>query len=422
MKIDELELKERTVIYKIIISSNADIKYSINKRTGIFKRKFGMINEMESRETGSSDESENISLRRRKRDNPGSEKFGDEFIPSVILKENEFLIDHLKEINLHNWEIVIKKFINKRDIVRSRREYENLFSHNSILIRMRDRINDGFIEVGEGNTDNLRFNQIGLKNRLDEILLSNRKSSVLNFPDEVPVVLSPGDGGIIFHEILGHSLEADHIFDSVSPFKVEDRGRKVASDNLTLTTRESNDPFFKKIRCDDEGETPASKYLMKNGIIKSFISDTYYGNMLGIRSRGFSRQESFSAVPIPRMFSLYISPGKSEPDDLISSVGLGVYAKEFGEGKVLFNQNIFYFDINSAYVIRNGKISEPLGKIVVKGNIDKTLNSIDMVASDFQYDRGISYCLKKGQFLNVRIGQPTVKIAALTITRGRNGR
>jgi uncharacterized membrane protein len=166
MKIDELELKERVLTHKIIISSNADIKYSINERSGVFKKKFGMITEMKSRETGNLDKAENPSLKKGKRDNLDSEIFGDKFIPSVILKENEFLIDHLRKIDLNQWEIVIKNFVNKREIIRSRRKYKNLFSHNSILIRMRDRINDGFIEVGEGNTDNLRFNQIGLKNRL----------------------------------------------------------------------------------------------------------------------------------------------------------------------------------------------------------------------------------------------------------------
>jgi TldD protein len=79
---------------------------------------------------------------------------------------------------------------------------------------------------------------------------------------------------------------------------------------------------------------------------------------------------------------------------------------------------MFYFNIKSAYLIQQGKITCPLGSIVVSGNIIEILNSVDMIANDFRYDRGISYCVKNGQTLNVRVGQPSVKINNLYVSKG----
>ncbi len=71
-------------------------------------------------------------------------------------------------------------------------------------------------------------------------------------------------------------------------------------------------------------------------------------------------------------------------------------------------------------MIINGKVSDPLGSIVVSGKIDEVFNSVEMIGDDFSLDRGISYCFKDGQVLNVRVGQPSVKINKLNFSRGLN--
>ncbi|MCP5105708.1 MAG: metalloprotease TldD, partial [bacterium] len=106
---------------------------------------------------------------------------------------------------------------------------------------------------------------------------------------------------------------------------------------------------------------------------------------------------------------------------LIASTPLGLYAGEFGEGKIYFDKNIFYFNIRDARLIENGKRSVPLGNIMVKGDIGEVLSSVDMIADDFRFDKGNSYCFKNGQTLNVRVGQPTVKINNLYVTKDTNG-
>ena len=123
---------------------------------------------------------------------------------------------------------------------------------------------------------------------------------------------------------------------------------------------------------------------------------------------------------MPRMYALYLQPGKYNTEDLVESTRFGIFAKEFGEGKVFFNKNMFYFNIKSAYLIEKGKMSQPLGSIIMSGNITDILNSVDMIANNFRYDKGISYCIKNGQTVNVRVGQPTVKINNLYVSKGYN--
>lgn len=117
------------------------------------------------------------------------------------------------------------------------------------------------------------------------------------------------------------------------------------------------------------------------------------------------------------MYSLYLKSGKYHPEELVKSTRYGVFAKEFGDGKVYFDKNLFHFNIKEAYLVEDGKTTAPLGRVVVRGNINEVLNSILMVGNDFRFDKGISYCYKNGQTLNVRVGQPSIKVDNLYITR-----
>ncbi len=118
-----------------------------------------------------------------------------------------------------------------------------------------------FIEIGEGNTDGSHHNISGLLNRFDDIMGCNNGSSVSRLPEGVPLILSPGEGGIIFHEILGHSLETDHILKKLSPFNSSDIGRKVVSGNVTLSTFREGDPFLEMSASMMKGIFEAGQFL-----------------------------------------------------------------------------------------------------------------------------------------------------------------
>jgi predicted Zn-dependent protease len=344
------------------------------------------------------------------------------FDPGKIIRENWHLIQFLSGLKIAAWKVRFRSNSIDRIVINNKNKifYTN-FLHYSILVKVKPAGNHQFVEIGEGNIQGAKFNQTGLISRMLDIL-ENYRGVKKNGPDvigeKIPIVLGPGDGGIVFHEILGHSLEADHIYQNLSVVTRDDLGKKIVSPLVNISIEDRNDPFFKNRICDDEGENAGSPVLIEKGILRNLISDFFYQELLKISSAGHCRVQDFTRIPQPRMYSLYLLPGKYDPEELIESTRYGIFAKEFGDGRVFFNKNMFYFNIKSAYLIQQGKITCPLGSIVVSGNIIEILNSVDMIANDFRYDRGISYCVKNGQTLNVRVGQPSVKINNLYVSKG----
>jgi TldD protein len=341
------------------------------------------------------------------------------FNPGKILDENRYLLDFLVSRKVAQWQVDFRYHRIDRIIINSRNKVLNSnFNHYSILVKIRVESQGKFVEVGEGNPASMKFNLSGLALRIREILNNHKKSKKLTPKGKVSVVLNSGDGGILFHEILGHSLEADHIYQKMSSVTPNDIGKRIVSKNVNLHTWDRKDPFFGNRLCDDEGEASDASVLVDKGVLRNFISDFFYQRLLRNGSSGHCRIQDFRKIPMPRMYALYLQPGPYHADELIQSVNFGIFAKEPGGGKVFFNKNLFYFDIKAAYLIEGGKITSPLGSIVVRGNITEALNSVEMIANDFCYDKGISYCHKNGQTVNVRVGQPTVKINNLYVTRG----
>ncbi|MCP4157352.1 MAG: TldD/PmbA family protein [bacterium] len=395
-------------------------EFSVRKKTGILSRcctnnKWsGSSHELSSLHDASKFIDRNISLK-------GLKKHNSELPvqPGHFIKSNRLILDFLHNLNAAEWKIISRSNLSKRIIIDKKgKEKKSDFNYFNILIKIRLKDHRHFIEVGEGSGRNSKFNQDGLISRLKDIIANQSEKKSIRFPNKIPVVLNAGDGAILFHEILGHALEADYIYQNLSPIKLTDIGERIISKNVSISTSDKNDSFFSGIQCDDEGESPKSPFLVEKGVLKNIICDSFYKNLLGVKSAGHSRTEDFTRLPMPRAFSLYLKPDKYHPEELVASTKYGVFAREFGEGKINFDKNLFYFHIRDAMLIENGKRSAPLGNIVVSGDIVEVLNSIDMIADDFRYDKGIGYCFKKGQALNVRVGQPTVKINNLCVTKG----
>lgn len=401
------------------IDSKDKKEYTIKSKKGILKRNFNDEWTSSSHEL-TSIENANDFLDKKIKFKKSPPDFT--FQPGKIIKENQFILDSLKGLDVMEWKVIFRTFRSHRIIIRNGKDKKTTFEHFSLLIKVRLKDHRSFIEVGEGGPLGPKFNQDGLVSRIKEICDNHRlveKQNVM-FNEKIPVILSPGDGGILFHEILGHALEADYIYLQRSPITVSHIGRQIMPENVTVLTENKSDPFFTGMLCDDEGETPKSPCLIEKGILRNFISDSFYKDLLDIKNCGHSRVEDFTFLPMPRMYGLYLKPGNFNPEELITSTPYGIYAKEFGEGKIYFDKNMFYFNIHDARLIEKGKRTIPLGSIIVKGDISEILESVDMIADDFRFDKGISYCFKNGQTLNVRVGQPTVKINNLWVTGDTN--
>lgn len=406
-------LYENVIIQNFSINSLEKKQYFLLKRTGKLERSYDKSWMSKAEELKLKDLPKNY-----------KEEFKNKQIPQLhtqrLVQEYGELIEFLKKQNLREWEISFRNFLLNRIIQQPSKENRNEFNHYSIRIKFKHKNITRAIELGEGHThEEIKFNQKGLIQRIKNIISNNVNKEPLKYI-RTSIILSSGNGGIFLHEILGHSLEADYIYHRSSPFTKEHLGKKILSDKITITTRDKKDDFFKNYSFDDEGERPDDDILIKKGLLKHLISDYFHKRLLNLDSSGFCRVDSFENIPTPRMFALYLKPGNNSPEELIQSTSDGILAKEFGRGHVDFNKKLFFFNINEAYLIKKGKINMPLGNITVSGNLLEVLNSIEMIGNDFRYDSGINYCNKNGQILNVRLGQPSIKINNILAGRFEN--
>ncbi|MCH9697958.1 MAG: metalloprotease TldD [Gammaproteobacteria bacterium] len=228
------------------------------------------------------------------------------------------------------------------------------------------------------------------------------------------VVLGSGWPGILLHEAIGHGLEGDFNRKGTSAFSGR-LGETVASPLCTIVDDGTLKDRRGSLNIDDEGTPTECTVLIENGQLKDYMQDTMNARLMGMRPTGNGRRESYSHRPMPRMTNTYMLPGESAPEEIINSVKSGIYAQNFGGGQVDITSGKFVFTANEAYLIENGKITCPVKGATLIGNGPDVLTRVSMVGNDMQLDSGVGTCGKEGQSVPVGVGQPTLKIDALTV-------
>lgn len=229
---------------------------------------------------------------------------------------------------------------------------------------------------------------------------------------KMPVVIDNGFGGVIFHEACGHSLEATSVAHGASVFCGK-LGERIASDVVTAVDDGTIANEFGSANIDDEGEDCRRNVLIENGILKSYLVDKLNGKKMGMKSTGSGRRESYRYAPTSRMTNTFIAPGKNTRDEIISSVDLGIYAKAMGGGSVTPATGEFNFAVLEGYMIRNGKIAEPIRGATLIGKGSEVLMDIDMVSSDMEMAQGM--CGSASGAIPVNVGQPMIRVKELTV-------
>src|SRR4029077_9725765 len=130
---------------------------------------------------------------------------------------------------------------------------------------------------------------------------------------------------------------------------------------------------------------------------------------------GNARRESFAHMTMPRMTNTYMLAGTHDPEEIIRSVDKGLYAANFGGGQVDITNGKFVFSASEAYLIENGKITQPVKGATLIGNGPDALTRVGMIGNDMRMDSGVGTCGKEGQSVPVGVGQPTLKIDGLTV-------
>ncbi len=115
------------------------------------------------------------------------------------------------------------------------------------------------------------------------------------------------------------------------------------------------------------------------------------------------------------MTNTYLLPGEHEPAEIIASVERGLYAVNFGGGQVDITSGKFVFSASEAYLVENGRVTRPVKGATLIGNGPDVLTKVTMVGNDLKLDDGVGTCGKDGQSVPVGVGQPTLKVAALTV-------
>ncbi|MDG2243570.1 MAG: metalloprotease TldD [Rhodospirillaceae bacterium] len=231
---------------------------------------------------------------------------------------------------------------------------------------------------------------------------------------EMPVVLGPGWPGILLHEAVGHGLEGDFNRKQTSAF-YDLVGKRVAAKGVTVIDDGTIVDRRGSLTVDDEG-TPTSKTtLIEDGILVGFLQDRLNARLMGVRPTGNGRRQSYSHHPMPRMTNTYMANGDHDPAEIIKSVDKGLYAVNFGGGQVDITSGKFVFSATEAYLIENGKIGAPVKGATLIGNGPDCLTKVSMIGNDMMLDPGIGTCGKDGQGVPVGVGQPTLKLDALTV-------
>ena len=230
---------------------------------------------------------------------------------------------------------------------------------------------------------------------------------------EMPVVVGPGGGGVLFHEACGHGLEADLVAKSASVFAGR-IGERVAAPMVTLVDDGTMAGEWGHYGIDDEGKPAARNVLIADGVLTDYMWDRLRARKEGRASSGNGRRQSYQHLPMVRMTNTYIGNGDANPDDIVADTPHGVYVAQLGGGQVNTATGDFVFGMTEAYLIENGRITAPIREGNLIGNGPEVLTRIDALGNDFAMGSP-GTCGKDGQGVPVGDGTPTLRVTALTV-------
>ncbi|MDG5497534.1 metalloprotease TldD [Niveispirillum sp. BGYR6] len=233
---------------------------------------------------------------------------------------------------------------------------------------------------------------------------------------EMPVVLGPGFPGVLLHEAVGHGLEGDAHRKRSSVF-ASMMGEMIAHPSVTVMDDATVAGARGALNIDDEGTPGARNLLIDKGRLVGLMQDRMNARLLGVGVTGNGRRQSYADLPMPRMTNTYLQAGQHDPQEIIASVGNGLYAVSFGGGTVDITSGQFNFTATEAYLIEDGKVTAPVMGATLIGMGHEALRHVSMTGHDLALDAGI--CIKAGQQLPVCVGQPTVRIDRMLVGGAR---
>ncbi len=235
---------------------------------------------------------------------------------------------------------------------------------------------------------------------------------------KLPVIIGNGWGGVIFHEACGHQMEATSAAKGLSVYSGL-YGKQIASKLVTAYDDGTIPNAWGSNNMDDEGAPTKKNKLIDKGKLCGYLVDPFNARrMKDFAANGCSRRQSYKFEPTSRMSNTYIAAGKSTKEEIIAATPLAVYAVSFNGGSVNPSTGEFNFGCSEAYLVKDGKITEPLRGATLIGKATDVLMQVDMVGNDLDLGQGM--CGSASGSVETNVGQPTVRFRELSVG-GRGG-
>lgn len=228
----------------------------------------------------------------------------------------------------------------------------------------------------------------------------------------MPVVIDNGFGGVIFHEACGHSLEATSVAIGASEFSGK-LGQRIASEKVTAIDDGTLANEWGSENMDDEGTPTTKLVLIKDGILTNYMIDKLNGRRMQMPVTGSARRQGYMFAPTSRMRNTYIAAGEDDDDEIISSMGDGLYARSMGGGSVNPSTGTFNFAVSEGYLVRGGKIVSPVRGASLIGRGSEILPRIDRVGKNMKMAQGM--CGSVSGSVPTNVGQPMIRVSSLTV-------
>ena len=225
-------------------------------------------------------------------------------------------------------------------------------------------------------------------------------------------VIDKGFGGVIFHEACGHSLEATAVAFGNSRV----RGQIGAADRLPHRhaiddgTMENE---WGSINIDDEGNPTTRLVLIENGILKNYMVDRLNGRRMGMAVTGSARRQDYTLRAHIAHAQHVHRPGNDDEEEIISSMGDGLYAKAMGGGSVNPITGEFNFAVSEGYLVKGGRIDRPVRGRRSSARGADILKKIDRVGRTLELGQGM--CGSVSGSIPVNVGQPMIRVTDITV-------
>ena len=316
---------------------------------------------------------------------------------------------HVKQVDITYYDHVKKRHVANSNGLRIRNELPLIWLVIEVLAEKNGVRHQGRIRISEHRGfEFFEHNDVvraATEAAEEAVIMLDAKPSPSG---TMPVVMHPGWGGVLIHEAVGHGLEGDLVFKDASIYSGK-LGRKVGSPVVTLVD-DSSWPYARGTTVfDDEGTLGQRNVLVENGVLVGFMHDLISAKMLGAKPTGNGRRESYRYFPIPRMTNTFLDNGNAAREDIIASTPKGIYVKALSGGSVDTVSGQFNFIVRQAYLIENGKITQPVSGVTLIGRGIDVLLNIDAVANDLEL--GVGIC-GKGQWVPVTSGIPTIRVTS----------